>query len=129
MNDKTLLVVDDSPTFRQLLCMGLARVNGISESNITQACDGEEAIEKLKSGSFSLLITDIRMPKMDGLELVKRVRSELMIDLPILIISTKGDEADVSRGLALGANGYLSKPLSMVQLREAVTGFLVGVNK
>ncbi len=125
MSDKSLLVVDDSATFRQLLCMSLTRVDGISEKNITQASDGEEALNKVRDGKFDLVLTDIRMPRMDGLEFVKKVRTELQRDdLPIIIISTKGSEAEIEEGIANGASGYLSKPISMPQLRELVTNFL-----
>ena len=125
MNNKSLLVVDDSATFRQLLCMSLARVDGITQSNITEAANGEEALTKVKEGHFDLVLTDINMPKMTGLEFVEKVRTELNRgDLPIIIITTKGAESDVDLGMRLGANGYLSKPVSMVQLRELINGFL-----
>lgn len=125
MSSKSLLVVDDSATMRQLLCMTLTRVDGITQANITEASDGKEALEKVKSGSFDLVLTDIRMPRMDGLEFIRSVRSELNDHaLPIIIISTKGADEDVELGMNLGASGYLSKPVSMVQLREMVTNFL-----
>ena len=125
MSSKSLLVVDDSATMRQLLCMTLTRVDGITQANITEASDGMEALDKLKSGRFDLVLTDIRMPRMDGLEFIRSVRSELNDQaLPIIIISTKGAEEDVKRGMTLGASGYLSKPVSMTQLREMVTNFL-----
>lgn len=125
MSNRSLLVVDDSATFRQLLCMSLQRVDGISKSDITEASDGAEALEKVKNNSFDLVLTDIRMPKMDGLEFVRQVRSELQRqDLPIIIISTKGADQDIELGMSLGASGYLSKPISMARLRELVTSFL-----
>ena len=125
MSSKSLLVVDDSATMRQLLCMTLTRVDGITQANITEASDGREALEKVRSGSFDLVLTDIRMPGMDGLEFIRSVRSELNDHaLPIIIISTKGAEEDVALGMNLGASGYLSKPVSMTQLREMVTNFL-----
>lgn len=125
MSSKSLLVVDDSATMRQLLCMTLTRVDGITKANITEASDGREALEKVKTGSFDLVLTDIRMPGMDGLEFIRSVRSELNDHaLPIIIISTKGAEEDVELGMNLGASGYLSKPVSMTQLREMVTNFL-----
>lgn len=125
MSGRSLLVVDDSATFRQLLCMSLQRVDGISKGDITEASDGAEALEKVKSSSFDLVLTDIRMPKMDGLEFVRHVRSELQRqDLPIIIISTKGADEDIKLGMSLGASGYLSKPISMTRLRELVTSFL-----
>ena len=125
MSNKSLLVVDDSATMRQLLCMTLTRVEGITQANITEAHDGEDALDKVKSGNFDLVLTDIRMPRMDGLEFIRKVRSELNErSLPIIIISTKGAEEDVQAGMDLGASGYLSKPVSMARLRELVTNFL-----
>ena len=125
MSSKSLLVVDDSATMRQLLCMTLTRVDGITQSNITEASDGKEALDKVKSGNFDLVLTDIRMPRMDGLEFIRSVRSELNDHaLPIIIISTKGADEDVQLGMNLGASGYLSKPVSMARLREMVTTFL-----
>jgi len=125
MSNKSLLVVDDSATMRQLLCMTLTRVEGITQANITEASDGREALDKVKSGRFDLVLTDIRMPRMDGLEFIRSVRSELNDQaLPIIIITTKGAEEDVQLGMNLGASGYLSKPVSMTQLREMVTSFL-----
>jgi two-component system chemotaxis response regulator CheY len=125
MSEKSLLVVDDSATFRQLLCMSLARLDGVSQSHITEAVDGEDALTKLQGGNFDLVLTDIRMPRMDGLEFVRRVRNDLnRKDIPIIIISTKGADEDIQLGLSLGASGYLSKPISMVKLRELVTGLL-----
>ena len=121
---KNLLVVDDSATFRQLLCMSLARVDGIVPSNITEAVDGEDALNKVKNGTFDLVLTDIRMPNMDGLEFVRRVRGDLKIDLPIIIISTKCADEDISLGMSIGASAYLSKPISMVKLRELIFKFL-----
>ena len=125
MGAKSFLVVDDSATFRQLLCMSLSRLDGVSESDITEAIDGQDALTKLLEGQFDMVLTDIRMPNMDGLEFVRRVRDELnKKDLPIIIISTKGAEEDIQLGLSLGASGYLSKPISMIKLRELIADFL-----
>ena len=125
MSKKSLLVVDDSATFRQLLCMSLTRVDGITQDNITEATDGQDALEKLKSGSFDLVLTDIRMPRMDGLEFMRKVRVDMNDrSLPIIIISTKGCEEDIELGMSVGASGYLSKPISTMRLRELVTSLL-----
>ena len=125
MTDKSLLVVDDSATMRQLLCMTLTRVEGITQANITEAFDGEDALNKVRSQEFDLVLTDIRMPRMDGLEFIRAVRSEMKErKLPIIIISTKGADEDVKLGMSLGASGYLSKPISMPQLKEMVLNFL-----
>jgi two-component system chemotaxis response regulator CheY len=125
MKMKNVLVVDDSATFRQLLCMGLSRVDATSEANITEACDGEDALSKLQNGHFDLVLTDIRMPRLDGLEFVRQVRNRLCNrELPIIIISTKGEEMDIELGMSIGASGYLSKPISMPRLKELVIKFL-----
>jgi CheY-like chemotaxis protein len=105
--------------------MSLTRLDGIKESDITQATDGLDALEKVKCGEYDLVLTDIRMPRMDGLEFVRRVRGELKRnDIPIIIISTKGAEEDIETGMSMGANGYLSKPISMLRLRELVNSLL-----
>jgi two-component system chemotaxis response regulator CheY len=125
MSGKVLLVVDDSATFRQLLCMSLSRLDGVKAADITEAVDGMDALDKMKKNDFDLVLTDIRMPNMDGLELVRQVRKDpARRDLPIIIISTKGSEDDIELGISLGANGYLSKPISMLKLRELVTSML-----
>lgn len=125
MGENALLVVDDSVTFRQLLCMSLLRIDGIDEADITQCGDGADALDRIKAISYSLVLTDIKMPRMDGLELVRRVRVELNeTELPIVIISTKGEEQDIEKGLKLGASGYLSKPISMPKLRDVVSRLL-----
>ena len=125
MTDKSLLVVDDSATMRQLLCMTLTRVEGITQANITEAFDGEDALNKVRNQNFDLVLTDIRMPRMDGLDFIRAVRSEMSDRvLPIIIISTKGADEDVKLGMSLGASGYLSKPISMPRLKELVLNFL-----
>jgi Response regulators consisting of a CheY-like receiver domain and a winged-helix DNA-binding domain len=124
MGRKSLLVVDDSATFRQLLCMSLTRLEGISQSDITQACDGADALRKMQTRDFDLVLTDVMMPNLNGLELVHRVRSELQNKVPIVIISTKGEEAFVEQGMKNGANCYLLKPISLPRLREVVSGLL-----
>ncbi|HKQ04720.1 MAG TPA: response regulator [Blastocatellia bacterium] len=124
MERKSLLVVDDSATFRQLLCMSLTRLEGISQGDITQACDGADALNKMQSKAFDLVLTDVMMPNLNGLELVSRVRSELQSRVPIVIISTKGEEAFVEQGMKNGANCYLLKPISLPRLREVVSGLL-----
>jgi two-component system, chemotaxis family, chemotaxis protein CheY len=122
---KNVLVVDDSATFRQLLCMGLSRVEATSRASITEATDGADALGKLENGHFDLVLTDIRMPRLDGLEFVRQVRNGLgNRELPIIIISTKGEETDIELGMSIGASGYLTKPISMGSLKEMVVKFL-----
>ena len=121
MESKTFLVVDDSATIRQLLTLTLRKFNGGGQLKIIEATDGREALEKVRMAHYDLVLTDIKMPNMDGLEFLHRVRTELdNKTLPIVIISTKGEEEDVARGMALGATAYLTKPVSAPKLLETI---------
>src|SRR5205809_3140756 len=98
------LVVDDSPMMRQRLVFALSRVKNLK---VTEADDGIDGLRKLASGRFDLILTDINMPIMDGLKLVKRVRSDpAHKDTPIIIITTMDSQKDRQRALRLGANAY-----------------------
>jgi two-component system chemotaxis response regulator CheY len=116
--EKTILVVDDSATMRQLIGLTLKKVKGC---HVVEAQNGVDAVGRLGAGAFDLIITDIKMPEMDGLELVRQVRGPLgHAALPIIIVTTKGEEATRDAGLQAGANAYLTKPLSGVQLVDLV---------
>ena len=110
MSTKTALVVEDSPTMRQLIVFALRRIRGLE---ITEADDGVDALKKLSGGArFDIILTDINMPIMDGLKLVKRLRGdETYKDTPIVIITTEGGAEDRRRALELGANAYITKPI------------------
>jgi two-component system chemotaxis response regulator CheY len=116
--EKTILVVDDSATMRQLIGLTLKKVKGC---HVVEAQNGVDAVARLGGGAFDLIITDIKMPEMDGLELVRQIRGPLgHTELPIIIVTTKGEEATRDAGLQAGANAYLTKPLSGVQLVDLV---------
>jgi two-component system chemotaxis response regulator CheY len=108
------LVVEDSPAMRQLIVFALGR---IPDLEVVEADDGVDALRKLAGGRFDIVLTDINMPIMDGLKLVKRIRDDaLHHDVPIVIITTEGGEEDRQRALALGANAYVQKPIQAPQL-------------
>ena len=119
----TALVVEDSPTMRQLIVYALSRVRGLG---IVEADNGVEALKKIAAGThFDIILTDINMPIMDGLKLVKRVREdEAMRDIPIVIITTEGGDEDRQRALALGANAYITKPIQAPQVISQVKRLL-----
>lgn len=122
MEDRIALVVEDSPTMRQLIVFALRRVKGL---NIIEADDGVDALKKLASGRFDIILTDINMPIMDGLKLVSRVRgTEATKDIPIVIITTEGAAEDRQRALALGANAYITKPIQAPQVIAKVKELL-----
>jgi len=109
MADKRILIVEDSPTMRQLIAFTLRRLPNVA---LVEASDGVDALRKLGGEMFDLIFTDINMPIMDGLKLVSLVRNDPAFrHIPIVIITTEGAAEDRQRGLALGANDYLTKPI------------------
>lgn len=122
MRTFTALVVEDSPTMRQLLVFALKRIKGLV---VVEADDGVDALRKLAATRPDIILTDINMPIMDGLKLVARIRAdETLRDVPIVIITTEGGAADRERGLALGANAYITKPIQAPQVIAKVKEFL-----
>jgi len=116
------LVVEDSPMMRQLIVFALNRVH---ELEVIEADDGVDAMRKLAGAKFDIVVTDINMPIMDGLKLVKRIRSdEHHKNVPIIIITTEGSQEDRSRALALGANAYITKPIQAPQVIAKVKELL-----
>jgi len=122
-SDKAILVTDDSTIMRMFLVMNLKRMLKV---NITEAVNGLDALVKIKSAKFDLLLTDMNMPEMNGAELVRWVRTGLNSDMPIVVITTMGEIKDREMGMSLGANGYLTKPVNQVELIKTVCKFLGG---
>jgi two-component system chemotaxis response regulator CheY len=122
MADFTCLIVEDSPMMRQLLVFAMSRVKNMA---IVEADDGVDALKKLAATKFDIVITDINMPIMDGLKLVKRIRSDAIHqNVPIVIITTEGAEEDRQRALQLGANAYITKPIQAPQVISTVKELL-----
>lgn len=122
MDNATFLVVEDSPTMRQLISFSLKRFRN---AKIIEAVDGVDALKKLSGEKIDLILTDINMPVMDGLKLVSLVRQNGQLkEIPIIIITTEGAEEDRERGLALGANAYISKPIQSSHLIKTITELL-----
>ncbi|HSY21445.1 MAG TPA: response regulator [Polyangiaceae bacterium] len=116
------LVVEDSPMMRQLLVLALSRLKSLQ---VTEADDGVDGLRKLATGKFDIILTDINMPIMDGLKLVKRVRSDpTHKGVPIIVITTEGSNEDRQRALSLGANAYITKPIQAPQVIAKVRELL-----
>ncbi len=116
------LVVEDSTMMRELLVFALSRIPQI---RVTEANNGLDGLRKLTTGTFDILLTDINMPIMDGLKLVKRVRTDSVHkNMPIIVISTESAEEDRQRALALGANAYIIKPIQATQVIAKVRELL-----
>lgn len=122
MEGLRFLVVEDSPTMRQLISFSLKRFKGCT---ILEAVDGVDALKKLQTEEVDMVLTDINMPVMDGLKLVSLIRQNPKTRaLPIVIITTEGAKEDRERGLALGANAYISKPIQSSNLQKIITELL-----
>ncbi len=104
-----ILIVEDSPTMRQLLVFALKRLKDV---DIVEAQDGMDGLRKVTSDHFDLALVDINMPVMDGLKLVSLIRGEDSIkDMPVVVVTTEGAKEDRERAMSLGANEYLTKPI------------------
>jgi two-component system chemotaxis response regulator CheY len=124
MPETNFLVVEDSPTMRQLITFALKRIPG---SRVVEANDGIDALKKLSTQKFDMILTDINMPIMDGLKLVSMVRNDPVHKaIPIIIITTEGADEDRKRGLALGANAYIAKPIQTADLLNVVNEIISG---
>jgi two-component system, chemotaxis family, chemotaxis protein CheY len=118
---KTVLVVDDSTTVRKFVSVSL-EMQGF---NVTSACDGMDALEKLPTKRFDLVITDLNMPNMDGFELIKTLReNEEYRDLPVIILTSLADEANKETGVRLGVSSYVVKPFSLEKIQYEVAKYV-----
>jgi len=120
---RRILIVEDSPTMRALVTVAL---EGLSTAvKITEAVSGFEALRVLHGERFDLIVTDINMPDINGLELVSFVKnSEPYRSIPLVIISTESSQRDRAKGLGLGAEAYLVKPFEPEALRQIVEDLL-----
>jgi len=117
-----VLIVEDSPTMRQLISFALKRLRDIS---IIEASDGVDGLKKLAAEKFDLIFTDINMPIMDGLKLVSLLRNDVNYkQTPIIVITTEGAQEDRERALALGANDYITKPIQPNKILDIAKSML-----
>ncbi len=122
MNISTILIVDDSNAMRSLL---VSTIEHLGNFRIVQAPNGFEALRLLPREKVDLILTDINMPEINGLELLSFVRNNpIYKDVPVIIISTEGSRKDIEKGLSLGANEYLVKPFAPESLLELVKKLL-----
>ena len=116
-----VLVVDDDPDVRQLVEMKL-RLDGIETLTAT---NGQEALDVLATNDVDLVVLDLMMPVMDGIEACRRIReAEDMADLPVIMLTAKAQASDIQTGFATGATDYVVKPFSPRELLSRVRGTL-----
>ena len=118
-----VLIVEDSPTMRALL---VAALEGLPRAlDVTEVASGFEALRCLPRERFDLIVTDVNMPDINGLELVSFVRrNPAYARVPLVIVSTEGSDRDREKGLALGADAYLVKPFEPEELQRLAESLL-----
>lgn len=115
---KTILIVEDSTTTRALI---RAVIDELGDFNTIEASTGFEALKLLPSHKFNLVITDINMPDINGLELISFIKNHPRYNhIPLIIVSTERSEEDMKKGIALGAMAYITKPFKSNDLQEAI---------
>lgn len=122
--DSDVLIVDDSAAIRKIL-QRVLRQTGMAIRTIHEAGDGQEALDLLKVHPIQLVLTDINMPKMDGLQLLGAIKgSSEWQSIPVVMITTEGGETKVGEAVRLGAAGYVRKPFTADQIKEKLVGIL-----
>jgi two-component system chemotaxis response regulator CheY len=116
--DRSILIVEDSSTTRALI---RAIIEGMGDFHTVEASSGFDALKLLPTQEFDLVITDINMPDINGLEFINFMKSNPKYkDLPLIIVSTERSEEDKKRGMALGAKAYITKPFKANELQEVI---------
>ncbi|HEY3389221.1 MAG TPA: response regulator [Prolixibacteraceae bacterium] len=114
---KTIMTVDDSASVRQMVSYTLREAG----YDVVEACDGVDALEKINSAVFNLIITDLNMPRMDGISLIKQLRTNPKIKFtPILLLTTESQNEKKMEGKSAGATGWIVKPFKPEQLITVV---------
>jgi two-component system chemotaxis response regulator CheY len=119
-----VLIVDDSAAIRKILQRVLVQAE-VPLGKVHEAADGVEALEKLKTEKVGLILSDINMPNMDGIELLSKLKADDAYKaVPIVMVTTEGSQARVLQALELGAAGYVKKPFTAEQIKEKLTGII-----
>jgi two-component system chemotaxis response regulator CheY len=122
--ESDVLVVDDSAAIRKIL-QRVLRQTGMAIGTVHEAGDGQEALELLKGHKIDLVLTDINMPRMDGLQLLSAMKASPQWNgIPVMMITTEGGETKVGEAVRLGAAGYVRKPFTADQIKEKLAGIV-----
>jgi two-component system chemotaxis response regulator CheY len=126
MNPLRVLIVDDSSVMRKIVDRSL-RQAGLALAEVFEASNGVEALARLQETRVDLILSDINMPTMDGLELVRQIQSlDNAKGVPIVMITTEAGESHVVQALSDGARGYIRKPFTPDQIKERIIPLLEG---
>jgi two-component system chemotaxis response regulator CheY len=119
---KTILIADDSPAMRAML---VSTIENLGDYRIVEASSGFEALRLLPREKVDLVLTDINMPDINGLELISYLRNNSnYFSIPVIIISTESSQKDIVKGKLLGANEYLIKPFDPIRLQTLISSYL-----
>ena len=126
MQELSVLIVDDSSVMRKIVDRSL-RQAGLEIKEVFEASNGVEALARVQQTRVDLILTEINMPAMDGLELVRQLQGvENAIGVPIVMVTTEAGEAHVVQALSSGARGYIRKPFSADQIKQRIFPLLQG---
>ena len=110
------LVVDDFPTMRRIV---RSLLKELGFTNVEEAEDGQDALNKLRAGNFEFVVSDWNMPNLDGLEMLKEIRQDNALkDLPVLMVTAEAKKENIIAAAQAGANGYVVKPFTAATLEE-----------
>jgi two-component system chemotaxis response regulator CheY len=119
-----VLIVDDSAAIRKILHRVLVQAE-LPLGKVLEASDGQEALNTLSANPIGLVLSDINMPNMDGIEMLTKIKANpAWKDLPIIMITTEGSQEKVMQALSLGASGYVRKPFTPDQIKEKLVGLV-----
>jgi two-component system chemotaxis response regulator CheY len=120
MSEVRILIVDDSTVMRKIVERSL-RQAGLEITKVYEAGSGTEGLELLKANQVDLILSDINMPSMDGLEFLRQLRAQnLAQGVPVVMITTESSEEHVKQAILAGAQGYIRKPFTAEQVKERV---------
>ncbi len=126
MKKLRVLIVDDSSVMRKIVERSL-RQAGIEIGEVAEASNGAEALVEVQKAPFDLILSDINMPAMDGLEFLRNLANiESAKSIPVVMITTEGSEARVVEALSVGAKGYIRKPFTPEQVKERISPLVGG---
>ena len=119
-----VLLVDDSAAIRKIL-QRVLKQSDVAVGNVYEAGDGQEALTLLQGQKVGLILSDINMPNMDGLQFLGKLKADASLkDIPVVMITTEGNQTMVMDAVNLGAAGYVRKPFTAEQIKEKLTGII-----
>ena len=124
----SILIIDDSLPMRSVIKRTL-KAAGYGNSELIEAANGKEALELMKNNWIDIVLTDYNMPVMDGLEFIKTIKKDdLSKDIPVVVISTEGNESKIEEFMDCGAVGYITKPFTAEAIRDLIVNILGEIN-